>query len=213
MSCCCCLCHLCGSTQIVLRKDPEIFLVNSAWLSWWWSDSFWVTFKNKLPERIHKTWLNKNEMFWLDIFVLISTQNLLLEEKNNQLFTGFYLVEKMEDSKVIHILFKHRWKIPPVFKIPLSCILKPFPWFILRRQNLVMKINLSKYINVFQSNSPSKPSIIEISRALSLTTLLMVLSLPLWTGKIWVVWIKQTHLPSFGSIPLVLFFSSIGINT
>lgn len=33
--------------------------------------------------------------------VLISIQNLLLEEKNNQLFTEFYLVEKMEGSKVM----------------------------------------------------------------------------------------------------------------
>lgn len=39
------------------------------------------------------------DMIFLSMF--ISIQNLLLEEKNNQLFTGFHLVEKMEDSKVM----------------------------------------------------------------------------------------------------------------
>lgn len=37
-----------------------------------------------------------------------------------------------------------------LYLIPSLCILEPFPWFILLRQSLAMKINLSKYLNVFQ---------------------------------------------------------------
>lgn len=162
MSCCSCLCHLCGSAQIIPRKGPGVFLRNSAWLSWWWSDSFWINFKNKLRESIHETWLNRKweALTRYSFPCLFQFRICSWKRKTINFSLGFTWWKKWRIPRWrnIYTLFTHRWNIQvlqPVFKISWSSILKAFPWFILLRQNLVMKINLSKYINVFQVILPA----------------------------------------------------------